>query len=457
MSVRSLLLQGPSQNITFMEDPSASELAVQLTAFANTAGGTIILGMGTEGRVGYDSADFLEPLFLRALDLCRPPFRVDNLPEWNVQDVPDGQIVVVRVPYGGLQKRSVENKIYVRTGMLNIPLSPEKLVPATNVSDDSFEEASVAGATLDDLDEEIIAEYERNRVARGPRGEVFTRSELLRDAGAIDQNGNPTRAGILLFAKHPQFFMPQVGVVIIRFRGTSIREAASSSERYSRRVEIIGPAARVVENTWSVLLDEMQHQPVMDGLERRENYAYPIEAVREAVVNAICHRDYAVSGQRIEIRLFDDRMEIMSPGGLPGHITLDNILDEHYSRNPRLVRGLYYWGYIEELGQGIDIIYDAMRRDHHPDPELHDTRRSFSIILRNEVQQVQADYEGILNDRQLLAMRYISEHGRLSQRQYRQLCPQTSESERVNDLETMVEQGLLLRIGSERGVLYVVK
>lgn len=459
MPIGSLLMRGRGALLEFLPEPSALALAEQIAAFANGVGGTIVLGMDADGRVVGDAADDLEPLFLRALSLCSPPFRPADLPEWHVEGTPEGPVVTIHVKPSPHATRSVSGTVLVRSGTLNVRLDPADLRPARGDASWSpqFEDQPLPGTALDDLDDEIIDEYQRHRLERGPRGELLTRQELLRDAGAIDADGRPTAAGILLFGAHPHRFLPQVGVVVVRFRGTSVREAASTPERYARRVEVTGAAARLVERTWEVLYEEIEHQPVVDGLERRERFAYPMEAVREAVVNAVCHRDYGLTGQRIEVRLFDDRMEIMSPGGLPGHITLDNILDEHYSRNPRLVRGLYYWGYIEELGQGVDIIYEAMRRDHHPEPEFRDTGRSFTVTLRNAVDDLEAEFDGLLNPRQITALRFLQGHERITNRQYQSLCPDvTSETLRL-DLRDLVEKGFLLKIGNKRGTFYVRK
>ncbi len=248
-----------------------------------------------------------------------------------------------------------------------------------------------------------------------------------------------------------------VMVILVRFKGTSVREAVATSERYLRRVEIVGPAARLVERTWEVLFEEIQQQPQVKGLKRQEKFDYPVEAVREAVVNAICHRDYSITGQRIEIRLFDDRLEIISPGGLPGHMTLDNILDEHYSRNPRLVRGLYYWGYIEELGQGVDIMYEAMRREHHPAPEFRDTGRSFTVTLLSAVDEIAQRFGDQLNPRQMRALRFLDANERITNRDYRELCPDVTPETIRLDLRDLVEKGILLKIGDKKGTSYVRK
>jgi ATP-dependent DNA helicase RecG len=219
----------------------------------------------------------------------------------------------------------------------------------------------------------------------------------------------------------------------------------------------VGPAARLVEKTWQVIFEEIHQEAYLNGLQREERYEYPLAAVREAVVNAVCHRDYAIMGQRIEVRLFDDRMEILSPGGLPGHMTLENIREEHYSRNPRLVRGFFYWGIVEELGLGVDTIYEAMQRAHHPAPEFRDTGRSFSVTLRNAVDSLELEFGDLLNQRQIQALRFLGESDRITNSQYRELCSEVSSETLRLDLRDLVEKGILLKIGDKRGTYYVRK
>ncbi|MEA3407949.1 MAG: ATP-binding protein [Chloroflexota bacterium] len=457
MSVKRLIARGSGPMLDFMPEPSVDEVAETIVALTNGVGGMIVVGMDEDGRIYPDAAEYLEPILSRALEMCEPHFRAEDLPEWHSEDTPQGKVVTITVkPTSRLF--SVEGRdVFVRSGALNVRLSQEQISRSQRRPRVPFEDDVVLGAAQDDFDEAVIDEYRRNRLNRGPRSESFTRYDLLRDVGAIDPEGAPTVAGMLLFGKNPQHFFPQVGIVVVRFRGTSIRESATTPDRYSRRVEIVGPAPRMVRNAWDLLREELQRQPHMEGLERHESYEYPMEAVREAVVNAVCHRDYGITGQRIEIRLFDDRMEVISPGGLPGHITLDNLLEEHYSRNPRLVRGLYYWGYIEELGQGIDIIYDVMRRDHHPPPEFRDTTRSFTVTLRNTVDQVELQFGDQLNSRQIEALRYLRDHERINNRRYRELCPDVSSETVRLDLSDMVDKGILLKIGAKRGTYYVRK
>lgn len=458
MNLHSLLAQRPGPMLAFVPEPDAERLAQCLVSLANSAGGTIILGADERGTVYDDVGDELEPVIGRALQMLQPPLRVTDLPEVLTEETPRGRVTTITVRPASYQLSIEGRDVFVRVGATNLRLTPEQAASAAGAREPrEFEDEFVPGATLADLDDDVIDEYQRNRLRRGPRGEALTHGELLREAGAVDAAGHVTHAGLLLFGRQPHQFLPQVGVVVVRFRGTSMRETVSANERYARRVEVVGPAARLVERTWEVLFEEIAGEPVVQGLQRRESYAYPLEAVREAVVNAICHRDYRIVGQRIEIRLFDDHMEIMSPGGLPGHITLDNILDEHYSRNPRLVRGLYYWGYIEELGQGVDIIYEAMRREHHPPPEFRDTGRALTVTLSNAVDDIELQYGEQFNPRQVRALRFLATHEQITNRDYQGLCPEVTPETLRLDLRDLVEKGILLKIGAKRGTYYVRK
>ncbi|MEJ5199081.1 MAG: ATP-binding protein, partial [Anaerolineae bacterium] len=183
--------------------------------------------------------------------------------------------------------------------------------------------------------------------------------------------------------------------------------------------------------------------------------------VREALVNAVCHRDYRLTGRRVEIRQFDDRLEVTSPGGLPGYITLDNIVEEHFSRNPRLVNGLFEWGYIEQLGLGIDRMIEEMVQAGHPQPEFKATPYSFTVILRRNVAPVARraipEWATGMNERQIRAIQYLQETGRITNREYHELCPDVSAETLRLDLNDLVEKGLLMKIGDKKGTYYILK
>jgi ATP-dependent DNA helicase RecG len=246
-------------------------------------------------------------------------------------------------------------------------------------------------------------------------------------------------------------------LTFVRFVGTELR-GEDGLAGYGRREEITGPLARLVERTWNVLLEEMHMGAVVKGLEREERSEYPLFAVREALVNAVCHRDYRLRGRRIEIRKFSDRLEIISPGGLPGFITLDNIVDEHFSRNPLIVAGLYQWGYIEELGLGVDRMIEEMAQAGHPPPLFKDTTYSFTVSLSNVRERPPTPrWERTMNERQAKALAFIRENGRITNRDYRQICPNVSPETLRLDFVDLVDRGLLLKIGAKKGTYYILK
>jgi ATP-dependent DNA helicase RecG len=262
---------------------------------------------------------------------------------------------------------------------------------------------------------------------------------------------------VLLFARNPQAFLPQSGLTFVKFVG-KLPRGESGQPGYGRREEIGGPLARIIQRTWEVVGEEMRIGAVVTGLERKERTEYPIAAVREALVNAAAHRDYRLGGRRIEVRMFVDRMEITSPGGLPGFITVDNIVEEHFSRNPRLVSGLYRWGYIEELGLGVDLMIEEMVRAGHPPPRFKDTPYSFTVTLYNVRERAPLPaWTRTMNERQAKALAYVQEHSRITNREYRTLCPDVSAETLRLDLADLVERGILIKIGAKKGTYYILK
>ncbi len=165
----------------------------------------------------------------------------------------------------------------------------------------------------------------------------------------------------------------------------------------------------------------------------------------------------------MEIRQFDDRLEISSPGGLPGYITLDNIVEEHFSRNPRLVNGLFEWGYIEQLGLGIDRMIEEMVQGGHPAPEFKPTPYSFTVVLRKgnglsaAAPRVRPEWATGLGERQIQAILYLQQYGRITNHDYRELCPTVTPETLRLDLADLVDKGLIIKIGDKKGTYYMLK
>ena len=214
------------------------------------------------------------------------------------------------------------------------------------------------------------------------------------------------------------------------------------------------------------LSEHMRRGSRMVGLERQDWLQFPQGALREALVNAVAHRDYTIRGEGIRIALFGDRMECYSPGRLPGHVTVENIAAERFSRNETLVQVLADYGLIERLGYGIDRMLRQMADAGLPPPEFRETAAGFLVTLRGHVGDDRNDVEGVdadewrrlgLNERQIAAMLHLAEHRRITNRDLQDVAPDVSPETIRRDLADLVERGLLLKIGEKRGAYYILK
>ncbi len=446
----------PGQELEYLPQLDPQLMAETLIAFANSNGGTLVLGMDAEGGVRSrhaeeDASDALAA----ALRLCRPPVRT----EWQVQETPDGNAVLVRVERSDEMHALADGRILVRRGVENRSLDADEAarMMGTRAGVD-FELQEVPGATRDDLENEVIDTYLERRQRRSPRASVLPKDRILQQIGALTDEGKPTVSGLLLFGKDPQLFMPHSRAIFVKFSDTQPR-GPEGAFGYGRREEFTGPLPRIIDRAWRVIWEEMDKQAVVKGLHRQEQTEYPQSSVREALVNAVAHRDYRLTGRSIEVRMYTDRLEVTSPGGLPAHITLDNIVEEHYSRNPRIVNGLFQWGYIEELGLGIDRMIEDMVSAGHLPPKFEAKSHRFSVILYNtkDPARMVQSWEHTMNERQIKAVEFVQREGTITNRDYRELCPHVGAETLRLDLADLVSKGVLLKIGDKRGTRYILK
>ncbi|MDE2819858.1 MAG: putative DNA binding domain-containing protein [Chloroflexota bacterium] len=473
---------GEGPRLAFVNSTNTVQIAENMVAFANTEGGVIVVGLQSDGNPGAVPPEFseIDRVLKQADELYNPPVVTERLEQVHFQTIEDradppsnpeateriapSQAARILPAYALRVPRSTElhalsdGRVLIRSGKVNRPLGGQeilRLASAKNTGD--FEGEAAPGATVEDFSREMIDEYLEKRAERTKRpydGEI---NNLLAEIGAITADGKPTVCGLLLFSEYPQKWLPQSGVVFAKFVGTTPR-GDSGLAGYTRREELTGPVPRLIEATWNLVWSEMAVSAVVKGLEREETFEYPQFAVREALVNAVCHRDYRLRGRRIEVRMFSDRLEVISPGGLPGFITVENIKDEHFSRNPRLVGGLFQWGYIEELGLGIDRMIEVMEQAGHSPPKFDARPYSFALALHNERKKPKPpEWSRDTNHRQARALQYIRENGSITNREFRGLINAVSAETLRLDLVDMVDKGILTKIGAKKGTYYVLR
>jgi ATP-dependent DNA helicase RecG len=316
---------------------------------------------------------------------------------------------------------------------------------------------------LDDLDPARFESYCREVEARRP-GSVPAQEPvevLLTQVGAVAQvrrRLQPTLAGILFFGRDPQRFYPSLTITFMHFAGTLAGGTEPDAPLYLDSREFRGTIPQMVEQTRAAIYESLSKQGVVEGFRRRDRPELPESAYREAILNAVAHRDYDLLGSFVQVRLFADRLEVQSPGGLGGNLTVDNIVYEQFTRNPHIVRLLEDLGYVEHRGLGIDRMLRTMS-DHGLDPpQFQDRGSSFWVTLRRRpAAPPLPDLQGLgLNQRQEAAVAYMQQHGRITNREY-QTEFDVSERTALYDLQGLVSAGLALPVSSGRGRYYILR
>jgi ATP-dependent DNA helicase RecG len=181
------------------------------------------------------------------------------------------------------------------------------------------------------------------------------------------------------------------------------------------------------------------------------------------LVNAIAHRDYNQGGDGIHIHLFQDRLEIHSPGGLPGPVNLNNLLTARFSRNPIITQVLADMGFVERLGYGINRVMRAMEQHGLSPPRFEEVGGTFRVKLYNTPRAglpkvVKDDLIRLnLNIRQEKAVAHLVEKGRIKNRTYQELCPDVSPETLRRDLVDLVKKGVLIKVGEKKSTYYILK
>ena len=431
-------------------------LAEGLAALANAHGGVAIVGVtkGGKPQKENDPAALHERVVQAGL-LTDPPL---ILPTPQTVEVDGHPLVIAQIPPGLPHIYSLHGRYLTRTAGQNRPLTtPELRRLLFDRADAGFENSVVTGATLNDLDRELIRRYWET-IQAGPQEDV---GQLLLSRGCVvvaeDVDYAPTVAGILLFGRAPQRFLRSAEIVCVRYPGPEM------SDEFVRQ-EIDGALGDQIRQAESFVIGNMRRGMRIAGITREEVHEYPVAVVREAIVNAVAHRDYSIRGEGIRLLMFSDRLEVYSPGRLPGHITLDNLLDERYSRNESIVAVLSDLGYIERLGYGIDRMMTAMHNLGLPAPEFAETTAGFQVTLRSAGDSLvsprprqQPAPHAFLNPRQEMALAFVQKNGRITNRDYQQLAPDVSAETIRRDLASLVERNLLIRIGSKRATYYILK
>ncbi len=281
-----------------------------------------------------------------------------------------------------------------------------------------------------------------------PLKEVLIHLNLL-------NSGKLTNAAVLLFGKNPYKFFLQAEVKCIQFSGTEVEKPFASYHIYNGNLfEQIDKSAAFVLDAIRLPVIQQEHTAQV-----KRPYEIPVFAIQEAIVNAVAHRDYNTTAG-VQVMVFIDRVEIWNSGGLPNQLSIDDLKKPHtsYPNNPLLAGVLYLANYIQKAGSGIIEMVKQCKSQGLPEPEFVSIRGSeFRSILARDILTESVLNKLGLNERQLKAVKYVKEKGKITNKEYQKICNITKRQS-TDDLKELEYRGIFERIGiTGKGTYYILK
>ncbi|MBI4730503.1 MAG: Uma2 family endonuclease [Acidobacteria bacterium] len=347
------------------------DLAKALAGMANASGGLVAVGVTETGVPGVDpSLPRVQALVDAAGRLVVPPLRIGS----RLVRVPSGHVLLIEVEPGEEVHSLTNDDCYLRVGDETRRLTfAEHRELVYDKGRSFFDARPVRGAHKSDLSLAALSAWARELGARRPL-------HLAAVRGLASPRGAPTVAGLLVFGRRPTTHLPGAYVRVVRHRGIEARPGRAMAVDGDLRFE--GPLPRVVEKSLAAVTAVV---PTVERLGRAGRFLreplYPEFAVREAIFNATVHRSYSLGGDHIRVSMFDDRIEVESPGRLPGLVHEDNIRTTRFARNPHLARVMAELARGREMGEGIERMFREMAAVGLPDPAISQGESSVRVVL----------------------------------------------------------------------------
>jgi len=450
MKIEKLIEKGESDTIEFKQsfNREAIETAV---AFANTKGGIIFIGITDGGKITGASLgkETLKDWTNQISQNSEPSIH----PEIELVEIDKKTIVQIFIKEYPLKPISVRGRCFRRIKNSNYQMTPSEITEMhLHSTGNSWDALPARDNTVNELDSEKIDEFVKRSSDAGRRKfkiqdnhiKILTKLELIK-------NNKPSWASVLLFAKNPQSPLTQATVHCGRFKGrTTIIDDRLISGSIIDQVDEVMDVIRKNINVEFRITGKPQREEIWD---------YPLDALREAVTNAICHRDYSELSD-IQIKIYDDFIQIWNPGFLPFGMTIDDLYDPLHSSKPRnkLIAQIFYdIGFIERYGSGIQRMIDECKKMEIPEPEFAEKFGGFTIIFRKDI--LTREYlSGLkLNERQIDAVLYVRQKHKITNYQYQNMF-KVSKRTATNDLENLLKKGMLVKTGTRgRGTHYTLK
>ena len=462
--------KGESKNIEFkVELPKKSEKYLKtVIAFANTSGGQILIGVDDESRevVGVDEKEvfqIMDSVANAVSDCCEPQI----MPDITFQTIEEKCVLTIRIYPGAsrpyfLKSMGKSGGTYIRVAGTSRPADEAKIreleIEGHNLSWDEL--TCVGYEVSDDAVNKLcfdIHKYMLNAASTEDEKKAVhqvTKQHLLnwKILKQIEGETAATNAFALLTDDYFRFSRIQCGL----FKGTE-------RDMFIDKKECSGPLYDQIEEAYKFVLKHINLSAEIEGIVRKEAYELPISAIREMIINAVCHRNY-MDNSCVQVAIYDDRVELTSPGMLYNGLTLEEALSGRSKiRNRAIAEVFSRMEIVESWGTGIKRIIKRAKEYGLPDPEFLEIGDTFRVILyrkadkkpiKAEKKPIKVDLQLIKDDRKQMIYSYVEQNGSISNKEARELLG-IAESTTKRILKEMVNEGYLSIEGARRNRRYI--
>jgi len=453
MGIKELIERGESETLEFKKSTAQLEKALKsICGFLNHKGGKVYFGIDKNRKViGQSVSDNT----IRSISQkIRQRIKPEATTEISVLEINEKKVIEVKIKQGNNNLYYLDGIAYKRVGTEDPVIPPEELERIILEKRRKYWDSEICGeASLKDIDAEKVKWFLRKaKIERDigvdenmPVEEALRRLKLIKDEKL-------TNSAVLLFGRKLNDFFIQAEIRCARFKGTKAIKPFIDMKVFSRDI---------INQVDKALNFALEHIPmaawlVPGEIERKEKYEYPPDAIKEAIVNAIVHRDYSSTGN-VQVRVFDDRIDIRNPGKLPEGWTVEKLKEEHNSipKNPLIADQFFLIKLIEKWGTGTNDMINECVNWGLPEPEFEFTGTSLVVTFRKAKLSEEILQTLSLNERQKKSLEYILINKKITNNDYRALFPNISGETARLDLIDLVNKGLLKKVGTTKGVYYI--
>jgi len=436
--------QKESQTIEFKSSWRDEYLKI-ICAFANTEGGELLIGVDNKGKpIGVKNArKLLEDIPNKVKDILGliPQVRLENKGRKEILEVK------IKPSYAPI---SYKGRFFIRSGSTTQELKGRELTRfLISKSGKGWDEYIEEKATIKDIDFETLDMFRELSKKRLPLAyKEKDNFKLLKKLNLVE-DGKLKRAAVLLFGQNPKKFYTSAYIKVGKFLTDT--DIVSTDD-------IEGNLFQQVEKTMEILKTKYLISEIrFEGIYRKESLEYPEEALREAIINAVIHRDYI--GPHTQLKIYQDKIILWNVGELSSKLKVEELKKNHssYPRNEILADVFFKAGLIEAWGRGTIKIIDECKKAGLPEPEFKEEFGGLSVYFYKDIYTEENLRKMGLTERQIMAVMYVKEKGTISNSEYVEIA-RISKPTATRDLSTLTEKGIFEKLGvTGKGTIYKLK